>query len=158
MLRNVVQILRSGVVGRQSLGSRPKRLVRQWLERASVDQLLNAAIGQRPSLADIVRMVHPKPQDAQREALYAWLLGSACAPERLPAVVQQFEAFKRGDVIGELRRLQVLLHRGLVVHDMGRQKRGEQRHEIGQALRAGTREIEHAHEPCAARAGEIVMP
>ncbi|HSX58860.1 MAG TPA: VWA domain-containing protein [Tahibacter sp.] len=100
MLRNVVQILRSGVVGRKSLGSRPKRLVRQWLERASVDELLNAAIGQRPSLADIVRMVHPKPQDSEREALYAWLIGTPCAPDRLPAVVQQFEAFKRGDVVG----------------------------------------------------------
>ena len=29
MLRNVVQIIRSGVVGRKSLGSLPKRLVRQ---------------------------------------------------------------------------------------------------------------------------------
>ena len=31
MLRTYVQILRSGVVGRKSLGSAPKRLVRQWL-------------------------------------------------------------------------------------------------------------------------------
>src|SRR5689334_15908984 len=31
MLRNYVQILRSGVVGRKSLGSAPKRLVRRWL-------------------------------------------------------------------------------------------------------------------------------
>ena len=31
MLRNYVQILRSGVVGRKSLGSAPKRLVREWL-------------------------------------------------------------------------------------------------------------------------------
>ena len=33
MLRNFVQIMRSGVVGRKSLGSRPKRLVRRWLEQ-----------------------------------------------------------------------------------------------------------------------------
>ncbi|MEZ0385626.1 MAG: RNA-binding protein, partial [Verrucomicrobium sp.] len=32
MLRNFVQILRSGVTGRKSLGSLPKRLVRRWLE------------------------------------------------------------------------------------------------------------------------------
>jgi 60 kDa SS-A/Ro ribonucleoprotein len=57
MLRNFVQIVRSGQVGRKSLGSRPKRLVRQWLDRASVDQLLNAAIGNQPSLADVVRVV-----------------------------------------------------------------------------------------------------
>src|SRR6185503_4678081 len=32
MLRNFVQIMRSGVVGRKSLGSAPKRLVREWLD------------------------------------------------------------------------------------------------------------------------------
>ena len=99
MLRNFVQILRSGAVGRKSLGTRPKRLVQQWLERASIDQVLNAAVGQRPSLADIVRMVHPKPQDVQREALYAWLLGKPYAHEQLPPVLQAFEAFKRGDIV-----------------------------------------------------------
>src|SRR5258708_10451008 len=31
MLRTYVQILRSGVVGRKSLGTAPKRLVREWL-------------------------------------------------------------------------------------------------------------------------------
>ena len=34
MLRIFVQIMRSGVVGRTSLGTRPKRLVQQWLEKA----------------------------------------------------------------------------------------------------------------------------
>src|SRR5258708_8153381 len=32
MLRNFVQIVRSGAVGRKSLGTAPKRLVREWLE------------------------------------------------------------------------------------------------------------------------------
>ena len=32
MLRNFVQIIRSGVVGRKSLGTTPKRLVRGWFE------------------------------------------------------------------------------------------------------------------------------
>ena len=32
MLRNFVQIMRSGVVGRKSLGTVPKRLVREWLD------------------------------------------------------------------------------------------------------------------------------
>ena len=35
MLRNFVQIMRSGVVGRVSLGTLPKRCVRQWLESRS---------------------------------------------------------------------------------------------------------------------------
>ena len=35
MLRTFVQIMRSGQVGRTSLGTRPKRLVKDWLEQAS---------------------------------------------------------------------------------------------------------------------------
>ena len=38
MLRTFVQIMRSGQIGRASLGSRPKRLVREWLEQASLAQ------------------------------------------------------------------------------------------------------------------------
>ncbi|MGT2489694.1 hypothetical protein ACU4GD_01890 [Cupriavidus basilensis] len=64
MLRNVVQIVRSGAVGRKSLGTRPKKLVQQWLNTASERALLSAAIGTRPSLADVVKMVHPKPAEA----------------------------------------------------------------------------------------------
>ncbi|WP_257387173.1 vWA domain-containing protein [Tahibacter caeni] len=99
MLRNFVQILRSGAVGRRSLGSRPKRLVRQWLERASAAQIVNAAVGTHPSLADVVQMVHPKPQDAQRAALYAWLIGKPYDLAELPPALQHYEAFKRGDCI-----------------------------------------------------------
>ena len=54
MLRNFVQILRSGALGRQSLGTRPKRLVQAWLNRASEQQLLAAAVGNAPSLADVI--------------------------------------------------------------------------------------------------------
>ncbi len=46
MLRNFVQILRSGVVGRKSLGSRPKRLVQRWLNESTDAQLLSACGGQ----------------------------------------------------------------------------------------------------------------
>ncbi len=95
MLRNVVQILRSGRVGRKSLGSQPKRLVREWLERASVTQIMSAAIGNAPSLADVIKMVHPKPADAEREALYAWVIGKHCDASKLPEQVRAYEAFKR---------------------------------------------------------------
>ncbi|MGO1072080.1 RNA-binding protein [Lysobacter sp. CA199] len=95
MLRNFVQIVRSGRIGRKSLGSRPKRLVRQWLENASVEQIMAAAIGNQPSLADVIKMVHPKPADAERAALYAWLIGKPCDEAALPAKVRAYEAFKR---------------------------------------------------------------
>lgn len=94
MLRNFVQILRSGVTGRKSLGSAPKRLVRQWLERASERQLIQAAIGNDPSLADIVKMVHPRPADATRQAFYAWLIGKPWDASALPETLRAFESWK----------------------------------------------------------------
>ncbi|HEX7813756.1 vWA domain-containing protein [Dyella sp.] len=94
MLRNFVQILRSGQVGRKSLGSLPKRLVQQWLERASVDQIIQAAIGSQPSLADVIRMVHPKPADAERAALYAWVMNKRYDETVLPAKLRAYEVFK----------------------------------------------------------------
>lgn len=94
MLRNFVQILRSGVTGRKSLGSAPKRLVRQWLERATERQLVQASIGNAPSLADVVKMVHPRPPDATRQAFYAWLIGKPWDAAALPATLRAFERWK----------------------------------------------------------------
>jgi 60 kDa SS-A/Ro ribonucleoprotein len=97
MLRNFVQIVRSGVTGRKSLGSAPKRLVRRWFEQRDDEQVFRASVGQSPSLADVIKMVHPQPKGAAREALYGWLLGRPHNAEGLPVLVRQFEAFKRGD-------------------------------------------------------------
>ncbi|MDG4606096.1 MAG: RNA-binding protein, partial [Candidatus Contendobacter sp.] len=94
MLRNVVQILRSGAVGRKSLGSRPKRLVQNWLNGRSDLQLLSASIGNDPSLADVLKMVHPKPATPERAALYAYLLGKPHEAALLPEVVKALERFK----------------------------------------------------------------
>lgn len=102
MLRNFVQIMRSGVAGRKSLGTLPKRLILQWLENRTDEQLFAGSIGNDPSLADIIRMVHPKPQTASREALYAYLIGRSCNEEALPDIVQQYERFKRNTNPGTL--------------------------------------------------------
>ena len=101
MLRNFVQVMRSGRVGRKSLGSLPRRLVRQWFESASDATIVQAAIGNQPSLADVIRMVHPKPANATREALYAWVVGRPYLESALPDTLQAYEAFKR-DPGGEL--------------------------------------------------------
>lgn len=98
MLRNFVQILRSGAVGRKSLGTRPKKLVQHWLNTASEKDLLNAAVGNAPSLADVVKMVHPKPTEPWREALFAWLIGKPYEAGALPPLTQAFEAYKRGEL------------------------------------------------------------
>lgn len=95
MLRTFVQIMRSGQVGRASLGSRPKRLVREWLEQASMAKLMQAATGNDPSLADIVKMVHPAPTSAERRAFYGWLIAKPYDVAALPPEIAAFEAWKR---------------------------------------------------------------
>ena len=101
-LRAFVQMLRSGALGRKSLGSRPKKLVQQWLLTASEKQLLNAAVGNTPSLADVVKMVHPKPPETWRAAWFAWLIGKSYDEAALPPITQAFERFKRAAAMGEL--------------------------------------------------------
>lgn len=95
MLRGFVAVMRSGVTGRKSLGTRPKKMVEAWLERAGTEQFVRAMVGNDPSLADVIRMVHPKPATAERKALYAWAIGRPHDYEALPELVKQFEAFKR---------------------------------------------------------------
>ncbi|MFV0297470.1 MAG: RNA-binding protein [Hyphomicrobiaceae bacterium] len=95
MLRTFVQIMRSGATGRKSLGSRPKAEIQGWLNAASDLALMRAAVGQSPSLADVVKMVHPKPATPERRALYAWLLGKPYDVAALPEPQRAFEAFKR---------------------------------------------------------------
>jgi len=99
MLRTYVQVLRSGVVGRKSLGTAPKRLVREWLSSRDEDALFSSSAGQSPSLADIVKMVHPKPAGPQREAFYGYMLGRSHDAGALPKLVMQFEQFKAGRVL-----------------------------------------------------------
>lgn len=107
MLRNFVQILRSGTVGRKSLGTRPKKLVQQWLNTANEAQLLSASVGNQPSLADVVRMVHPKPADAWREAFFAWLLGKSYDLQALPPATRDLLVFRQKG--GELPNVPFLL-------------------------------------------------
>jgi 60 kDa SS-A/Ro ribonucleoprotein len=97
MLRNFVQIVRSGAVGRKSLGTAPKRLVREWFETRNDEAIFIASVGQSPSVADILKMVHPKPATPGREALYGYLVGRDHDAEVLPETVRRFEAFKTGD-------------------------------------------------------------
>lgn len=96
MLRNFVQIMRSGMAGRKSLGSLPKRLVREWFETRTEDQIFDASVGQSPSFADILKMVHPKPGNEQREALFGYLIGRDINKNLLPDRIKLFEAYKAG--------------------------------------------------------------
>src|SRR5947209_6246796 len=99
MLRNFVQIMRSGAVGRKSLGTQPKRLVREWFEARAVETIFTASVGQQPSFADILKMVHAKPATPDREALYGYFIGRDYNASALPEIVRQYEAFKSGKTL-----------------------------------------------------------
>jgi 60 kDa SS-A/Ro ribonucleoprotein len=94
MLRNFVQIIRSGATGRKSLGTLPKRLVQAWLENRSDEQLFVGSVGNDPSLADVIKMVHPKPGTPSRQALFGYLIGRPYDSAVLPERVRAFEAYK----------------------------------------------------------------
>lgn len=116
MLLNFVQIIRSGVTGRKSFGSAVKRMIQDWITKRRGNQLFLASIGYSdPSLADVVKMVHPRPTSQEQSALFAYLLGGkldGADPEMvvrknskgevvqeypftdLPPLTQEFEWFK----------------------------------------------------------------
>lgn len=96
MLRNFVQIVRSGVTGRKSFGTAVKRMILRWVDGRSSDTLFRDSVGQTPSIADVIRMVHPKPGAADREALYGYLIGRSVTDASLPPLVRSYEAFRRG--------------------------------------------------------------
>jgi 60 kDa SS-A/Ro ribonucleoprotein len=96
MLRNFVQILRSGQTGKhKSIKGAAKRLVNAWLKNQKDWKLFRDSVGNDPSLADIIKMSRPKAGQSARAAFYGYLIGKVKADdERLPEIVRQYEAFK----------------------------------------------------------------
>lgn len=110
MLRNFVQIMRSGVVGRKSLGTRPSRLISNWFASRTDEFIFRNSIGANPSLADILHLAHVRPPD-DRRALYGWVFGQPPGVDvkegrgyykkDLPPVIKAWEAYKanpNGDI------------------------------------------------------------
>lgn len=101
MLRNFVQVIRSGATGRKSLGTRPKKLVQNYLDSLTDEQLFKADVGNDPSLQDIIKLVHPKPSNKQRSAMYGYLLDKEYNKRDLAKLAKDYEAFKK-DMKGEI--------------------------------------------------------
>lgn len=95
MVRNFVQIIRSGKVGRKSLGTAPKRLIQNFLNGLPDKVLLNASVGDSPSLADVIKLSHPRPPDEARKAFYGYLIDKEVDKRKLPEIVKKFEAWKK---------------------------------------------------------------
>lgn len=97
MLRNFVQVIRSGQAGRKSLGNRPKKLVANWIRNASDYQLLAASVGKEPSLADVIKLCHVKAKDEKQDALLKYLLGREVENRNLlPQSVLDLETLRKG--------------------------------------------------------------
>ena len=100
MLRAFVAIVRSGVTGRKSFGTAPKRALRAWFAARTPETIFRQSIGQSPSMSDVIKMVRPPPRndkgeaDAVREALYGYLIGKNVDRSFLPPLAIAYEAFK----------------------------------------------------------------
>lgn len=98
MVKNFVQIVRSGQMGRKSLGTFGKRLVAGWFDSHNAHAIFRGTVGQSPSLVDVMKLAHPKSgADKQKSALYDYLLEKKGweTNENLPPLVREFEAFKK---------------------------------------------------------------
>jgi 60 kDa SS-A/Ro ribonucleoprotein len=71
--------------------------VREWLAARDEEALFRGSVGADPSMADILRMVHPKPANSRREAFYGYMLGRPFDSAALPLLVIDFERFKAGE-------------------------------------------------------------
>ena len=104
MIRTFVQIMRSGAVGRKSLGNAPKKMVQQAIQNMPAFLMLNSTVGNDPSMADVIRMVHPCPIGTEKmtknemQAAFAWIIGKEYDFDDLPEVFRHYEMFKAGDV------------------------------------------------------------
>ncbi len=101
MVRNFAQMIRSGKFGRKSFGTMAKRAIRNYLETATSEKLFRDSVGNDPSLADVIKMTHPKASSKEKDALFGYLIGSkkfdAKKARFLPMVVKEMERFKAGD-------------------------------------------------------------
>ena len=106
MLRNFVQIIRSGVVGRKAIASSMmKKLIQQWFDGHTDEQLFRSSVGNDPSLLDIIKLGRVNARTASRRALFKWLAdaevgkadrrGFDYRPADLPTLVRDFEAWKK---------------------------------------------------------------
>lgn len=95
MLRNFVQVIRSGKVGRKSFGSAVKKQIQSFIVKMDPNDLFRQSIGNDPSLADIIKMVHPKPRNKTQEALFGYLLDKEFKVSLLPSDAKDFEKFKK---------------------------------------------------------------
>lgn len=97
MLKNFVQIVRSGQLGRKSLGTRASRLVNDWLNAREPESLFKDNIGNDPSLRDVLMLSHPKGKNASQNAMFKYIMDGTYN-KLLPPTVRSYEKWKAGEI------------------------------------------------------------
>lgn len=108
MLRNFVQMVRSGVTGRKSLGTMGKKAISAWFASRTADTVFASSVGSAPSLADVIKLARPASgSDAGKSAVFNYLLGKkdASVSDNLPRLVKDFEAFKQSPRTAEVPKV-----------------------------------------------------
>lgn len=113
ILRNFCQVIASNVVGRQNFGHTIRGVIDAWINGRSSEQLFRDSVGgDKPSMADVIKMTRPRPRTPAKEAELRYLIGRELKGgqfDLLSPLMQQYEAFKRAkngnETVGELPRV-----------------------------------------------------
>lgn len=113
ILRNFCQVIASNAVGRQNFGHTIRGVIDAWINGRSSEQLFRDSVGgDKPSMADVIKMTRPKPRTPAKEAELRYLIGRELKEgqfDLLSPLMQQYEAFKRAkngnEPVGELPRV-----------------------------------------------------
>lgn len=90
MLRNFIQIARSGAIGRtfnMSAGT-CRRAIQGWFNEHHPVSLFKASIGNDPSMRDILRMARPRPENKEKAALFAYFLGAEIDMDNMKLILR----------------------------------------------------------------------
>lgn len=99
MLRNFVQVVRSGVTGRSNFGTAIKHQLAGWFDGRSAEDIFKQSVGNDPTLKDVLRLSRYKPdvrslEGRQKEAVLQTILGKPYEAKDLPGLLKEFNKFK----------------------------------------------------------------
>lgn len=98
MLRNFVQIVRSGTTGRKSFGTAGKKLLKSWFNSKQPADIFRMSVGNDPSMKDVLWLsswATGLGDAPERKALYLYLMDQEHDFDSLPPLVKEYEALKK---------------------------------------------------------------
>ncbi len=122
IIQNHIQMIRSGFFGVKSMPNEMRRMIKSWIKSCSPEKLFRNDIGS-PSMGDIIKMVHPKPNNKAEEAIYSYLINKSVDGKRhkasgddLPELIKHYEAFKK-DITLEIPKVSFEMLTALNLND-----------------------------------------